>query len=355
MGSLAGRIFPALAVCAAFALVVPGCSEIERHAVLEFFFDGVPPYRTPEERARLAAEAKVKAEKDAAKREEAARLAAHGIARRRPQFEHGPYAAGECERCHDFEATSGFAKASGRFGDFGSGSGGGEPGRLKMTVQKLCIRCHDFLDPRSSVNEGLWMHGPVASGWCIACHDAHTSPNPKLLLREPSANLCTQCHLRRDLLAFVPEHKPADPLRGWPRAKNKAPPKKKPVVREAPLLPGADVKAEAVSTVEPPPEPEWEIPDEQVVENCVRCHNPHRGRDRFLLRDKPLPRRRSGLEDAPTLAALDPGFEKPSVISSHLSSTAPLLPTFSGASNAKDGSETADDASEPLALLRSER
>ncbi len=37
------------------------------------------------------------------------------------------------------------------------------------------------------------MHGPVAAGKCMDCHDPHASDNAGLLKKEPAA-LCLDCH-----------------------------------------------------------------------------------------------------------------------------------------------------------------
>jgi len=54
-------------------------------------------------------------------------------------------------------------------------------------IVSLCLECHqdDFKD--------TVVHGPVASGDCVACHDPHASDEPKLL-REPIPALCWRCH-----------------------------------------------------------------------------------------------------------------------------------------------------------------
>ena len=53
----------------------------------------------------------------------------------------------------------------------------------------LCVGCHK----QSGFGDKKFVHGPVATGACILCHDAHSSWQPKLLV-ESQDKLCVQCH-----------------------------------------------------------------------------------------------------------------------------------------------------------------
>lgn len=53
----------------------------------------------------------------------------------------------------------------------------------------LCNECHE----RKNVMK--YVHGPVASGDCLACHDVHQSDN-KTQLKAPGAQLCYKCHTK---------------------------------------------------------------------------------------------------------------------------------------------------------------
>ena len=226
------------------------CTPVRRHAVLSAIFDGVPPYLSPEERARRQAEAAARAA------EEAALLAVQresGTVEKLSRFTHGPYAAKECGRCHDLGAASGFR---------GPGGGGAqsatatedlaEGGRLRMPPSELCLSCHQDFSRSDPSNEGLWLHGPVGSGWCVLCHQAHSSFLPRLIRRDPPARLCISCHSRADLLADTAEHRPRSDEAAFP-----------------------------------PHPPAGEADDLlRVVADCTRCHDPHRGVDRLLLRER---------------------------------------------------------------------
>lgn len=79
---------------------------------------------------------------------------------------HSDVDAANCKSCHD------------------------EGARLPVAsdnVSAICYRCHNSFDKLPFV------HGPVAMGLCVACHQPHGSANPRLL-RIPRQELCTDCH-----------------------------------------------------------------------------------------------------------------------------------------------------------------
>jgi predicted CXXCH cytochrome family protein len=53
--------------------------------------------------------------------------------------------------------------------------------------EELCFRCH-----RLRV-EKKYVHGPLASGGCLVCHDPHASRYPRLLVSD-SDSFCFHCH-----------------------------------------------------------------------------------------------------------------------------------------------------------------
>ena len=141
----------AMGIGVAVALMT-GCNATSRHKVLTFFFDGVPPPRSP-----VAAEP-----------QQPASPAGPTASRQAVFREHGPYAAKMCNACHD----SGGANA------------------LIAPVEQLCFRCHDLgLNKR-------YIHGPLASGGCLVCHDPHSSRYRYLLVSE-SDTFCLYCHDRQ--------------------------------------------------------------------------------------------------------------------------------------------------------------
>ena len=147
------RRFAALAdfcitmACACLAAaVLSGCSSTTSYRVLRIFFDGVP---NPEEKKAAAAQ-------PGAVPGKAAPSAAFS--------EHGPYAARLCEACHQKQTNV-----------------------LIVPKQDLCYRCHDL-----QLNK-KYVHGPLASGGCVVCHDPHSSPYRHLLVAE-SSTFCLRCH-----------------------------------------------------------------------------------------------------------------------------------------------------------------
>ena len=136
-------------VCAA-ALVSTACSE----RTLRIFFDGVPP---PGGRAAPRAGA-------------SAGPVRPGETARATGSEHGPYAAKQCDGCH----LTGRSNA------------------LIVPADQLCARCHDLnLSKR-------FVHGPLAAGGCLLCHDPHSSQYATLLVAD-SRTFCFRCHEARSL------------------------------------------------------------------------------------------------------------------------------------------------------------
>jgi predicted CXXCH cytochrome family protein len=64
---------------------------------------------------------------------------------------------------------------------------------LVAAGDELCFRCHALrLEKR-------YVHGPLASGGCMACHQPHTSPY-RYLLVSASDSFCLRCHDRAGLV-----------------------------------------------------------------------------------------------------------------------------------------------------------
>jgi predicted CXXCH cytochrome family protein len=156
-----GIVFPILTI-----LVIAGCAARSRYKVLSFFFDGVPD---PD--AVVAA----------AKGPEtgAAGGQGGGETRRSGFLEHGPYGARLCHACHQRASNS-----------------------LIMPVEKLCLNCHNLNLTKKFV------HGPVAAGGCIVCHDPHSSGR-KFLLRSDPRQFCLHCHEKKAVFRN-PAHKGED-------------------------------------------------------------------------------------------------------------------------------------------------
>ena len=141
-------------------------------------------------------------------------------------FIHGPKAAGECYHCHQKSTGPGY----GRKGKRRQGVptlNETMPGNVKGSISKLCIECHVTKTARSAVDNELWLHGPLAAGICNSCHHHHSSRYNYMLVSKSSRDLCSRCHAE-GFLTQSDEHKGSD--------------------------------------------------------ECISCHNPHLGKNRYLLK-----------------------------------------------------------------------
>ncbi len=139
--------------------LVVGCSKVRQHRVLTFFFDGVPPlgleYLDPNSLEYL-------------------RLVESGEFVTQSSL-HEPFT--KCVGCHDDGTERVF------------GAGG-----MNMEIPGLCFNCHE--DTRQLQP---YVHGPVAVGECLLCHDPHRSSHKKLL-KKPIPVLCLECHDARAIV-----------------------------------------------------------------------------------------------------------------------------------------------------------
>jgi predicted CXXCH cytochrome family protein len=127
-----------------------GCNAESRYRVLSVFFDGVPvPQMTERGEGETAPPSTT------------------SQPRRVGYREHGPYAARLCNACHE----------------------SGTSNLLVAPREQLCFRCHELKLDRK------YIHGPLASGGCLACHDPHSSQYRFFLLAE-SDDFCLRCHDR---------------------------------------------------------------------------------------------------------------------------------------------------------------
>jgi len=136
-------------------LLLASCDETERHKALTFFFDGVPPLRTETSDAQTAG----------LKDNRAADKAPAG-----GWHIHEPVK--NCTLCHgELRRTTSSRKV-----------------QLVAEVPQLCFTCHKEYSALET-----WVHGPVATGNCLLCHEPHKTKN-EFLLRKPVPELCYQCH-----------------------------------------------------------------------------------------------------------------------------------------------------------------
>jgi predicted CXXCH cytochrome family protein len=135
-------------------LVLTNCRDTEqRHDVLSFFFDGVPPW---DEQA--AGRAGFLEGQDPRRRAETVWTL------------HEPL--NDCARCHGEQQQKNFSREV----------------KLVAPVPDLCYQCHT--GPTALTG---WVHGPVITGDCLLCHEPHRTVNP-YLLRRAIPEICYQCH-----------------------------------------------------------------------------------------------------------------------------------------------------------------
>lgn len=135
--------------------------EEQRHEMLTFFFDGVPPLE----------------------REEMIDVNSTDSGGQQMQKDTGPAwiihkPSRECTNCHDMTKKPRWAT----------------PEFTKEPLQ-LCYDCHPGSNYSGSVD---YVHGPVAVGACMRCHNPHRSRH-KHLLKLPVPGICQQCHEKEDI------------------------------------------------------------------------------------------------------------------------------------------------------------
>ncbi|HWR98600.1 MAG TPA: cytochrome c3 family protein [Candidatus Methanoperedens sp.] len=117
---------------------------------------------------------------------------------------------------HALEARAGDLTATITFGS-GTGGRGAAPYRYHTPVlEGRCAECHTGVR-RATVRAEAetctachrklavffpYVHGPVAAGKCLVCHDPHGSNLPALATSDPKS-LCTGCHDQPSSLAHI--------------------------------------------------------------------------------------------------------------------------------------------------------
>ena len=143
--------------------LVTRCSPHAGKSMLHFFFDGVPG----SDSAVMAANEPAEPVADTAAISMEALAYIDQV-----EIVHYPYGEEECALCHDERSLGNMVEP--------------QPG--------LCYLCHEDLAQSYD-----YLHGPVAGGYCTACHDPHRSENHHLL-RLPGEALCFYCHKQASVL-----------------------------------------------------------------------------------------------------------------------------------------------------------
>jgi predicted CXXCH cytochrome family protein len=95
------------------------------------------------------------------------------------KFVHGPVGAGVCTPCH--RPHKDYTPEKHNASNFTMAAKG----------KDLCFICHENL---KKVMTGKFVHGPVAMGDCIACHDPHQSDSKFSMKKPTTSALCFSCH-----------------------------------------------------------------------------------------------------------------------------------------------------------------
>lgn len=168
-------LFGRIALVAGVLLALTGCFNINplaKHKVLTSMFDGVPDLPPIEELCKDNIEDLFNKyyEQRITAAEAGGDLTGGNADKNKAGSKHRPWAEKNCLSCHNFQADN----------------------KLKLPTNEICSLCHkNFI-------QGKNVHGPVAVGACLACHDPHTTANPSLL-RKSLDTICFKCHKEKRL------------------------------------------------------------------------------------------------------------------------------------------------------------
>jgi predicted CXXCH cytochrome family protein len=187
--------------------IAVGCSTGARYKLKTVIFTGVPPLN--EEQATGESEPAQDP------REAGAERAAREHQRREsllPRYwQHGPFAAGECGRCHSLAQSKSFSgNAAAASGSSSSINTVSASSRLTMPKQQLCASCHSQHSSSFAQGRGLQQHLPSAVGLCTGCHSPHQSLRRYMLLKADNVELCSGCHSPDTLTAVHIENPQQD-------------------------------------------------------------------------------------------------------------------------------------------------
>lgn len=150
-----------------------GCNDVERHRILTFFFEGVPPVDAV---FRPVGIRRTRVGIDGSTTIGIVDERRVRIAQQKRGSQHA--SASQCDKCH--------------FGRMGANQG-----RLAKPVPELCYSCHDNFE----TGDGN-LHGPIVVEECMFCHESHQSAYVHLQ-KAAQPDLCYRCHLREDMGTIV--------------------------------------------------------------------------------------------------------------------------------------------------------
>lgn len=186
---------------AAALLLAAGCSTEARHRTLTFFFTGVTPKTGEQAGPKDTGKPAGAATKGKPKRRELVPEPAF--------FAHGPFGAAQCDKCHAVTASKPFRAVTAQSGKAAEAARSRMSigPRLATSLRELCVTCHADKAYEAAEAQGLWMHGPVANGRCVACHSPHRAARQYMLLGKNNVDLCTGCHRQPDLVRTAAHQK----------------------------------------------------------------------------------------------------------------------------------------------------
>jgi predicted CXXCH cytochrome family protein len=134
------------------------------------------------------------------------------------------------------------------------------------------------------------MHGAIGSFGCESCHEPHGGASPKLL-RSPATELCLGCHDARKLAPTGGNEGTKGEVTLLGRYRVSA--SQAAGIRSVVLSPdGRNHPVPGHRTLGKPTAAEIETVGENLTFTgelaCVTCHNPHKGRSRYLFRGAAL-------------------------------------------------------------------
>ena len=136
--------------------MIEACSPKTGNKILSFFFDGVP----------VSNEIQITTSVDSLSMADSLKTNELPLIAETPFQYHEPYLDKICDVCHNKSSL----------------------GELTMAQPELCYQCHDNFSENFK-----FVHGPVASGYCTACHNPHMSKSEYMLTQTGQA-LCLHCH-----------------------------------------------------------------------------------------------------------------------------------------------------------------
>jgi predicted CXXCH cytochrome family protein len=155
-----------------FSVIIAGCDREARYKILTFFFEGVPPLDGEEN----AMETEITTVEEATQPAVAQKKNVSRILQQRRFTKHDFVT--DCNKCH--------------MGGMGSGER-----QLIRPMPDLCYSCHtDYY-----ATDG-YLHGPIAVGECVFCHNPHKS---KYVYLQEAAQpeLCFRCHVRGNMVTIT--------------------------------------------------------------------------------------------------------------------------------------------------------